>query len=536
MEKSTVVPKGLKLEEMKEVDKGLELRVSTIATKVECPKCGEKTSQVHSNYRRIIKDLPCFGLVVYLILQVRKFFCLNQRCEQRIFCERVEAVSRYGRFSQRLNQIISYIGLANGGEAGTSLAKRLSIIVSPDTLLRRIRAFTTEEIKPVRVLGVDDWAKRKGQKYGTILVDLESHRPIALLADRTAETLAKWLKEHPEIEIISRDRAGAYIDGANKGAPQAIQVADRFHLLKNLTETTERFFKARTKDWNQAIKEVGKESQQTQASQVVTKSETESLESIPVPAKVDAKVERYLEVRALHSQGASIRAIANHFSMHRRTVRLYINCQTYPERSTPIARPSMIDKYAQYLEKRWLEGCHNAKQLWEELKSQGFKGSQSNLRNYLSKFRDQKPEHIKALTNSKANTEIPSTRQTAWLFGQKLTDRTLTQQTFINKLFQVNPEMKLVHNLAQAFSSMVREKNPSALDSFLTDAKNSAIKEFVNFADGLSKEKPSILAALTLKWSQGQVEGQVNRLKLLKRQMFGRAKLDLLSQRLVNKL
>lgn len=324
MEKSTVVPKGLKLEEMKEVDKGLELRVSTIATKVECPKCGEKTSQVHSNYRRTIKDLPCFGLVVYLVLQVRKFFCLNQRCEQRIFCERVEAVSRYGRFSQRLNQIISYIGLANGGEAGTSLAKRLSIIVSPDTLLRRIRAFTTEEIKPVRVLGVDDWAKRKGQKYGTILVDLESHRPIGLLEERDAETLANWLKEHPEIEIISRDRAGAYIDGANKGAPQAIQVADRFHLLKNLTETTERFFKARTKDWNQAIKEVGKESQQTQASQVVTKSETESLESIPVPAKVDAKVERYLEVRALHSQGASIRAIANHFSMHRRTVRLYI--------------------------------------------------------------------------------------------------------------------------------------------------------------------------------------------------------------------
>lgn len=215
-------------------------------------------------------------------------------------------------------------------------------------------------------------------------------------------------------------------------------------------------------------------------------------------------------------------------------MRLYINAQAYPERSTPVARPSMIDRYAQYLEKRWLEGCHNAKQLWEELKSQGFKGAQSNLRKYLSKFRDQKPEYIKELI--KAKTEIPSTRQTAWFFGQKLADRTLPQQTFIDKLFQVNPEMKVVHNLAQAFSSMVREKNAGALDGFLTDAKNSAIKEFVNFAEGLSKEKPSIEAALTLKWSQCQVEGQVNRLKLLKRQMFGRAKLDLLSQRVLNRI
>lgn len=179
---------------------------------------------------------------------------------------------------------------------------------------------------------------------------------------------------------------------------------------------------------------------------------------------------------------------------------------------------------------------NNAKQLWGELKSQGFKGSQSNLRKYLSKFRDQKPEHIKELINSKTKAETPSTRQTAWLFGQKPAGRTLIQQAFIDKLFEINPEMKVVHNLAQTFSSMVREKNATALEGFLKDAKNSAIKEFVNFADGLSKEKPSIEAALTLKWSQGQVEGQVNRLKLLKRQMFGRAKLDLLSQCLLNKL
>lgn len=533
-----LLPQDVSLEEMNVEKESITVRARSNQVKALCPKCNAESVHIHSRYIRIVKDLPCFGLSVKINLKAKRFFCLNLGCNQQIFCERLKTVVKErGHFSIRLNQIMSFIALVNGGEMGARLASRLNIKVSPDTLLRRIRTFDTQINSSVRVLGVDDWAKRKGQKYGTILVDLESHRPIALLADRTSETLASWLKEHPEIEIISRDRAGAYIDGANKGAPQAIQVADRFHLLKNLTETTERFFKARTKDWNLAIKEVGKESQQTQDNKEVINTKTESLELTSIPVeKVDPKYDRYLEVKALHNQGASIRAIANHFSMHRRTVRLYINAQSYPERSTPIARPSMIDKYAQYLEKRWLEGCHNAKQLWDELKSQGFKGSQSNLRKYLSKFRDQKPEHIKELINSKAKTEIPSTRQTAWLFGQKPTDRTLIQQTFIDKLLQVNPEMKIAHTLAQAFSSMVREKNVGVLENFLTDAKNSAIKEFVNFADGLRKEKPSIEAALTLKWSQRQVEGQVNRLKLLKRQMFGRAKLDLLSQRVLNRI
>lgn len=532
-----LLPQGVSLEEMKVENESIIVRVISNQVKALCPKCNAESVYIHSRYIRIVKDLPCFGLTVKISLKAKRFFCLNLGCNQQIFCERLKTVVKEReRFSTKLNQIMSFIALANGGEMGARLANRLNIKVSPDTLLRRIRAFDTQTNSLVRVLGIDDWAKRKGQKYGTILVDLESHCPIALLPDRSAETLANWLKEHPEIEIISRDRAGAYIDGANKGAPQAIQVADRFHLLKNLTETTERFLKARTKDWNLAIKELGKGSQQTQEYQVVTENQTENMESVPIPAKVDPKYDRYLEVKALHNQGASIRAIANHFGMHRRTVRLYISAQSYPERSTPVARPSMIDKYSQYLEKRWLEGCHNAKQLWEELKSQGFKGAQSNLRKYLSKFRDQKPEYIKELTSSKAKTEIPSIRQTSWLFGQKPTDRTLIQQTLIDKLLQVNPEIKIAHTLAQAFSSMVREKSAGDLDGFLTDAKNSAIKEFVNFAEGLSKEKPSIEAALTLKWSQGQVEGQVNRLKLLKRQMFGRAKLDLLSQRVLNKI
>lgn len=316
-----LLPQDVSLEEMNVEKESITVRARSNQVKALCPKCNAESVHIHSRYIRIVKDLPCFGLSVKINLKAKRFFCLNLGCNQQIFCERLKAVVKErGQFSIKLNQIMSFIALANGGEMGARLASRLNIKVSPDTLLSRIRAFGTQTNSLVRVLGVDDWAKRKGQRYGTILVDLESHRPIALLADRTSETLANWLKEHPEIEIISRDRAGAYIDGANKGAPQAVQVADRFHLLKNLTETTERFFKARTKDWNLAIKELGKESQQTQENPVATETQTEATESIATLTKVDPKLDRYLEVKALHNQGVSIRAIANHFSMHRRRV------------------------------------------------------------------------------------------------------------------------------------------------------------------------------------------------------------------------
>lgn len=536
---ANLLPVGVSLEEMNVEKETITIKLRTSQIKAVCPRCNAESVHIHSRYIRIVKDLPCLGLEVKLSIKAKRYFCLNLGCNQQIFCERLKTVVKErGRFSIKLNQMMSFIALANGGELGAKLAARFNIKVSPNTLLNRIRAFNSPSTNLVRVLGVDDWAIRKGQRYGTILVDLESHRPIELLADRNSETLAKWLKDHPEVEIISRDRAGAYIDGANKGAPQAKQVADRFHLLKNLTETTERFLKARNNYIKLAVEEISKQSNQPQANEpIIDIAQTSSLEvkAFEQP-KQDLKYEKYLEVKALYEKGASIRTIAKHFGMHRRTVRLWVNAQTYPERSKPADRSSMVDKYAKYLEKRWKEGCHNAAQLWRELKTQGFNGSQSNVRKYLTDYREDKPEHIKELANSKPKPEIPSTRQTAWLLGQKAKDIKAGQQAFIDKLCEVSSEIKVVYNLAQSFSTMVRERNLSALEQFLTDATNSKIKEFVNFAEGLRKEQASIEAALTLSWSNGQVEGQVNRLKLLKRQMFGRAKLDLLNQRVINRL
>jgi transposase len=390
-----------------------------------------------------------------------------------------------------------------------------------------------------KVLGVDDWAKRKGQSYGTILVDLEKHRVVDLLPDRQSGTLAAWLKQHPGVEIISRDRAGAYADGAKQGAPDAIQIADRWHLHKNLTEAVERALQTKQSYLRQAAKQVHQEPMQKN---ILPDQPPKSERPGKLALWNERRRQRYEEVRELSRQGVTIKGIAEHFGMHRRTIRMYIKSEGCPERLPSRKRSSQLDRHFDYLGQRWSEGCHNSAEMYRELRQRGYRGSASLVRHAVAQWRNQLPPELKRArrgpavekpTSERKKQIIPSARQSAWLLLEKEEKLEPEQKAFIAQLCQLLPEIEKLQQLGQRFSQILREKRAKEFDSWLKEASNSSFPEMKSFANGLIRDRDAVEAALAYQWSNGQTEGQVNRLKTLKRQMYGRAKFDLLKTRML---
>jgi transposase len=233
---------ALCLEAIEIEDQKIILVVRPNRVRAACPECQWVSTRVHSKYLRTASDVPCAGIAVQLRLYIRRFFCDNPACKKGTFTERLpNVVAPFARRTERLTQAQQAIGFIVGGEAGARIAKKLGMPTSPDTLLRLVRSVSDIERSTPRVLGIDDWAICKNTTYGTILVDLEERQPVDLLPDRTTETLVQWLREHPDIEVVARDRAKAYVDAVNQALPNAVQVTDRFHLLQNLRETLEKF-------------------------------------------------------------------------------------------------------------------------------------------------------------------------------------------------------------------------------------------------------------------------------------------------------
>jgi transposase len=476
--------------------------------------------------------LPWQGVGVELWAIVGRFRCRNALCSRKIFCERLPQIARaYGRQAERVAEIVRLLGYVAGGLPGQRLLARLAIAVSDDTVVRRVREKPPEEVSvtPIRHLGVDDWAWRKGQVYGTILVDLDLHRVIDLLPERTAESFAAWLKQHPEIVTIARDRGGLYAEGAARGAPQSQQVADRFHLLVNLSATMERVLEAHSR---QLIVPPAEESaaQAPQADAAELSQDCPPLmppQVTPAQLRRQRRLERYQQVVALFHSGHSQAAISRTLGIGKKTVRRWLRRGEFPERKPPHRPPPKVSKFADYLQQRWNEGCHNASRLYREIRQQGYLGKGVMVARWVAAWRK-----TGKATSRKAPKRI-SPRQAALLVTRPADQLKHEQQQLLDHLARHCPAIIELRKLALGFRAALVVDDSHQLCEWIDEARHSEFGAVARFAYGLHKDLSAVAAAVDTSWSSGQVEGQINRLKTIKRQMYGRAGFELLRARVL---
>lgn len=515
-----------------------------------CPDCGRVSRAVHSRYKRRLADLPSLGRSVSVHLRVRRFYCRNTDCARRTFVERLPKLATpFARRTSRLAAAQAQAGMALGGEVSARLLSDLSMPASADTVLRLIKAMPLPDQPLPRVVGVDDWAKRKGSRYGTIIVDLERHRVVDLLPDRSAATLAEWLRQRPGIKVVARDRSTEYASGIASGAPAAVQVADRWHLLANMRQAVERWFAG-------AHARLRRLSGVQNARGILPAQRTGPFPRSASDKQIglDDRARRlalHEEIQRRHRAGEPLLAIARTMQLARGTVRKYAQAAAFPERAKRAGR-SIIDPHLAYLHARLAEGCEDAAALWREIRAQGFTGTAKQIRRWLSQHRTKpartaphrwrNPGSTDPALNGGAARPLPSSRQLAWLLVQPPAELAPTDAAVVTRVEQ-DPDTAIVAKLARQFTALVRACNASnqadigaaraELTSWLAEAAVSGVPTMETFAARLASDISAISAALTTPWSNGQTEGQVNRLKLIKRQMFGHASFDLLRRRVL---
>src|SRR6266571_2088268 len=519
------LPQGMQIEQIQASEN--EVSITVIATHPTscCPLCHQPSSSIHSRYRRTVRDAPCAGRRVQLTLCVRKFFCYNPLCERKIFAERLpELVSPWAKMTIRYCQQLTSLGLATCGKGGTRLAARLGMQTSRQTILRRIMDLPDPPLGSILYLGIDDFAFRRGCRFGTLLVNLESHRVVDLLPDRKAETSVAWMRQQPDLMVVSRDRGGEYASAAMQGAPQAIQCADRFHLLKNLGEALEGLLA------HHLAAERKRQTQATLDEQAPVWQSKRAARSSPKlerlqQARREERLAHYEQVITLHKQGLSQQAIAQQVGIGSRTVERWLAAGTFPERK-PREQASQLDQYLPYLFQRWEEGCHNIACLFRELVEQGYKGSYASVRDNLVRLLPTGRKN-QASSSSKASA-LASSRQAAFLFLRRPEKLCVEEQEILAKLRQINPEVDRAYDLVQQFAQMLRTRTGEHLDAWLDQAERSELPELQSFAAGIEKDKDAVRAGLTWWINNGMVEGHVTKLKLIKRQGYGKAGFPLL--------
>lgn len=514
----------------------IAIAATTNTPTAHCPCCHRPSDRVHSRYTRTAADLPWQGRRVLLRVTVRRFRCRTAGCERTLFCERLPAVlTPHARTTDRLTEAHRSIGFALGGEAGSRLAARLALPTSPDTLLRRVKAAPLPAYPSPRVLGVDDFAFRKGTTYGTILIDLERGCVVDLLPDRTADTLAAWLRQHPGIQVISRDRASAYAQAATAAAPEATQVADRFHLMMNVRDAAERVLARHTT----LIRDTLSLADEAATPPAASSQSTPEPERIPSPRRQaiagrrDRRHQRCEQARRMHDEGYSLRAIARALRMSPGTILSYLRTGHVADWRPGRTGPSQLDPFRGHIDRRVGEGCCNARVLHRELRGMGYAGGYDQVRRAIRRRTD-RDGRSNASGPIRVPVEIPSARRLSFEVIRRPTERGANATQRLDRLRGVGGVVRTAIDLAEQFAAMVRCRSAEALGEWLDRAASSEAPELRGLARSIRQDEAAVRAGLTERWSNGPVEGRIGRLKLIKRSMYGRAGFALLKARVMN--
>ncbi len=492
------LPEGMLIDQVHQTESQLTVIVISTRAEAACPGCGCPSEHIHSQYQRTVNDVPCGGRRVVLRLCVRKFFCLTASCPRKVFAERLpDLVEPWARVSNRLLEEVKALGLSASAEVNERLAPRLGMKVKAPTLLRYLRTIPRPPDAAVRVLGIDDFAMRRADCYGTLLVNLETHRPLDLVADRTAQAVSPWLLKHAEIEVVSRDRASAYADAASKALPHASQTADRFHLCKNLREHLQQFLdRKRTclplvedtplkggpaSSTNRGdpltlgesvlaaparpkaeVSEQLSLAIQSEAPVSLIESEVEisSLTYAERKKKIsrDKRYACYEQVMALHRAAIGQRAIARELRISRKVVRRFVASPGFPERAEGTGqqhkRKSKLAPYLPYLRQRWAAGAHNGSHLFREIEQRGYTGSRSLLGRLIAEWRTDLPakprqgKPRKPRLRAKPGRRRLSSRSASFLMILPSEKQTAVQQQQIEHICQDSEELRSVYRLS----------------------------------------------------------------------------------------
>ena len=560
------LPQGLRITEVCQEGTSLLIKVLSDRVSACCPLCEHLSDAVHSRYQRRLKDVPSAGQAVCLHLTVHKFFCHNPECQRKIFTERLPSfIEPWAQMTLRFVAAVQAIGLSSSGSLGARLAARLGIVTSWMTILRRMMELPTPAPETVTVLGIDDFSFKRGRKFGTILVDLELHRVIDVLAERSSQTSADWMRNHPEIAYVSRDRGKDYTQGATEGAPQATQVSDRFHLMKNFVEAVEaevsRCYKhlrqaqlplpspdiPSPNEWQQApdgdverkrlVQHLDKHEQFQQVKDLLLRglSPKEIAEQLTIPVrriyhwqarescpaggservKSSDKQDRSEHIKELQLRGLSQKEIAQRLGIGVRTVQRWQKREEQTTSQPRRKRQSIFDPYAPSVLSQWKQGNHDVGQIFQEIQNQGFKGSIRVVYRFVRSLRQQ----FSSLPAPSVLDRV-SVQKAIWLIARSYEKLKADERADLQELCQASQELSVLHTLAQSFGRIVRKREGHQLQDWMKQVAESSFRSVQRFAQRLQQDKEEVLAGLTLVYSNGQVEGQVNKLKLLKRTMY----------------